>query len=240
MPKNKINSLEELTKLKFKKEKSAYIPTRAPVPVPKVTPQPPEPAEDTEEQLFLSAMHGVERMEGETGRQIEMRPAPPTIPLPEDEEKTGRDHLDALVKGLIEFELEYTEEFMSGFVRGMDSKIFTKLKNGIISHEGSLDLHGLNSEQALDSLLFFLRESYLQGKRCVLLVTGRGIGSPGGQSVLKRAVQGWLTREPLRRNVLAFSTAMPKDGGAGALYVLLRKKKKDVGKVRFNRVNEFD
>lgn len=87
----------------------------------------------------------------------------------------------------------------------------------------------MTSDQAHESLLFFIRESYLQGHRCILVVTGRGINSPGGQSILRRETETWLTRDPLKRVVLAFCTAQPKDGGAGAIYVLLRKQKKDPG-----------
>jgi DNA-nicking Smr family endonuclease len=114
---------------------------------------------------------------------------------------------------------------MHGFVRGLDSKIFQQLKAGRLSVEGHLDLHGQNADQALDALLFFMRKSYLAGRRAVIVVPGRGRNSPGGLSILRQELQSWLTREPLKRIVLAFCTAQPKDGGAGALYVLLRKQK---------------
>ena len=71
-----------------------------------------------------------------------------------------------------------------------------------------------------------MREQYVHNKRCVLLIPGRGKNSPLGVGVLKKEVQHWLTREPLKRVVLAFCTALPKHGGTGALYVLLRKYKK--------------
>lgn len=241
MAKNKINSLDALKKMKLKKpRKEVYEPKAVSEPVNKGTHGPEADTGKSDEEMFFSAMRGVDRMDDAFGRQVETRPAPPPPATPRDEGEAVRKHLDGLVSGMIEFELEYSEEYMFGYVRGMDSKIFQKLKNGGYSREAHLDLHGMNSDQALDSLLFFIRESYLQGKRCVLLVTGRGTGSPGGQSVLKRAVQGWLTREPLRRIVLAFATAQTKDGGAGALYVLLRTKKKESGKVRWNRSTTFD
>ena len=78
--------------------------------------------------------------------------------------------------------------------------------------------------------------SYTMGKRHLLLVTGRGKNSPDGRGILRDEVQTWLTREPLRRVVLAFVTAQPRDGGAGALYVLLRKFKKSLGKVQWDRL----
>jgi DNA-nicking Smr family endonuclease len=66
------------------------------------------------------------------------------------------------------------------------------------------------------------------------VVTGRGKNSPGGQSILRTETETWLTKEPLRRVVLAFCTAQPKHGGAGAIYILLRKQKKTEGKVRWD------
>ena len=98
----------------------------------------------------------------------------------------------------------------------------------------------MTSDQARDNLLFFLHESYLQGHRCVLVVTGRGLNSPGGQAILRSEAESWLTKEPLRRVVLAFCTAQPKDGGAGALYILLRRQKKAEGKVKWDRMMNWE
>ncbi|WP_449242962.1 Smr/MutS family protein [Desulfovibrio sp.] len=208
-------------------------------PKPKEAPAPvADPAED-EADLFLNAMRGVDRIHEEQGRQVAARPAAPepVAPPAADDEAQA---LARFLRGEIDFELEFSEEYMHGVVRGLDRKIFQMLKNGRLSHEAHLDMHGLNADQAYDGLLFFLRESYLQGRRCVLLITGRGKNSPGGQSILKREIQTWLTREPLRRAVLAFCTAQPKDGGAGALYVLLRKVKKSQGKVRWDTLTNWE
>jgi len=66
-------------------------------------------------------------------------------------------------------------------------------------------------------------EARQDGKRCVLVVHGRGLHSKDQRPVLKEAVVNWLGRTGLRKQVLAFCTARPYDGGAGALYVLLRR-----------------
>lgn len=201
-------------------------------------PEPAPPAED--EAAFFAAMRGVSRIQPEDGRQVAAKPAL-TEPLarPDPEDGPTR-HLEQLLRGEVDFELEFSEEYMHGYVRGLDSKIFQQLKAGRFSCEGHMDMHGLNAEQAYENLLFFLRESYHLGRRCVLLITGRGRNSPGGMSVLKQEIQTWLTREPLRRVVLAFSTALPKDGGTGALYVLLRNRKKTQGKVRWDTLANWD
>lgn len=239
MAKNKMNSLSELKGLKFKENKKEdHVPkaVRKALEAVKKKPAPVQPQETEievdDDQAFMDAMSGVKRMDRSTVAPKPPKPIPAAT-ISEDDE--GKEYLNSLVSGKIEFELEYSDEFMFGYVRGTDSKIFQKLKQGAFSYESHIDLHGMNSEQAFDNLLFFIRESFLQGKRCVLAVTGRGKNSPGGHSVLKREIQEWLTRDPFRRVMLAFCTAQPKDGGAGALYILLRKQKKVQGKVKWDK-----
>ena len=191
-----------------------------------------EPVED--EALFTQAMTGVNRLDGaDVGRQVPggMSAAPPQARDPDAETRSA---LADLVSGKVEFELEYTDEYVQGIVKGADHKIFRQLKAGRFSPEAHLDLHGLNAEQAQQSLLIFVREQYFHGKRCVLVIPGRGINSPGGMPILKEEMKTWLTRDPLKRVVLAFCTAQPRHGGAGALYVLLRQKKKTEGKIRWD------
>lgn len=195
---------------------------------------PPTPAEENaEDTLFFQAMQGIAPLAG-SGRQIQPPPPPPAAVEPEDGDDSDAKLMRQAVQGPIEFDLELSDEYMRGFVRGLDSKIFQQLKAGSLSVEGHLDLHGQNMDQAHDALLFFMRESYLAGKRVVLVIPGRGKNSPGGLSILRAEIQSWLTREPLRRIVLAFCTAQPRDGGTGALYVLLRKMRKSQGKVAWD------
>lgn len=211
-------------------------PSAAPAEPP--APEPAPPGED--ETTFFAAMRGVARIHPEDGRQVAAKPPVAAPPARPDPAEGPTRHLEQLLRGEVDFELEFSEEYMHGYVRGLDAKIFQQLRAGRFSYEGHMDMHGLNAEQAYENLLFFLRESYHLGRRCVLLVTGRGRNSPGGLSVLKQEIQTWLTREPLRRVVLAFSTAQPKDGGAGALYVLLRSRKKTQGKVRWDTLANWD
>ncbi|MDD4731279.1 MAG: Smr/MutS family protein [Desulfovibrio sp.] len=248
----KFNSLESLQSLDFGKKKKkqpkhvqAVEKVRKrlgisdePDPETMATDATPRPAPD-EENLFLSAMQGVAPLDEEQGRQVAKENKPPE-PAPSNLEAEAKEYLNKFVRGEVDFELEFTEEYMHGYVKGLDSKTFNQLKAGALSVEGHLDLHGMNAEQAYDAMLFFLKESYLQGRRCVLLVTGRGINSPGRQGVLRQAVQTWMTREPLKRVVLAFCTARAADGGAGAIYVLLRKQRKNQGKIHWDRSDQFE
>jgi len=141
-----------------------------------------------------------------------------------------------LLEEHIEFEMEYSHEFITGQVRGLDAKIFRKLKTGEFSVQGHLDLHGMNADQAKVAVMDFLRRSYMEGKRCVLLIPGRGRNSPLGQGVLRQELTVWLTQAPLKRIVLAFTTALPKHGGSGAVYLLMRQVRKDRGKIAWEDV----
>ncbi len=197
----------------------------------------PDTPQEADESDFLRAMNGVAPMDREKTKGRDVRPVtpPPTPPSAVDEEAKALAALHDLVAGKVEFTLEYTDEYVQGFVTDLDPKVYRQLRAGQFSPEAHLDLHGLNADQAMLSLLHFAREQYLAGKRCLLVIPGRGANSPGGVSVLKEELKAWLTRDPLKRVVLAFTTALPRHGGAGALYVLLRKFKKTKGKVRFEK-----
>jgi DNA-nicking Smr family endonuclease len=103
---------------------------------------------------------------------------------------------------------------------GLQHKIVKKLKRGEVPIEARLDLHGQNIEEAGQSLDQFLEEAQAAGCRCVIIVHGKGHRSHEGKPVLKSQVNYWLRECPM---VLAFSSAQPRDGGTGAVYVLLKK-----------------
>jgi len=197
----------------------------------------PATPEEADESDFFRAMSGVSKLDREKTKGRDVRPAapPPPPPSPADDEAKALSVLHDLVSGKVDFTLEYSDEYVQGFVTDLDPKVYRQLRAGQYSPEAHLDLHGLNIDQANLTLLHFVREHYLAGKRCLLIIPGRGSNSPGGVAVLKEELKTWLTRDPLKRVVLAFSTALPRHGGAGALYVLLRKFKKTKGKVRFEK-----
>ena len=98
-------------------------------------------------------------------------------------------------------------------------RVYRKLARGKFSVQSELDLHGMTVDQARDALLAFIESSLARGLRCVRVIHGKGLGSGQSGPVLKRKVDAWLRRwDP----VLAFVSAQPVDGGAGAVYVLLR------------------
>jgi DNA-nicking Smr family endonuclease len=90
--------------------------------------------------------------------------------------------------------------------------------------EARLDLHGMTQPEAHRALAEFIGASSAAGRRCLLVVTGRGLGADG-PGILKGAVPGWLDKGEFRRQILAVAPAQPRHGGAGALYVLLRRRR---------------
>ncbi|WP_462324378.1 Smr/MutS family protein [Desulfoplanes sp.] len=193
---------------------------------------PARPAPPSEDELFSRAMQGVSPLAGR-GRDVAPKPAPVhNIRTFRPPEKTFNE----LLATSIEFDLESTHAFTQGHIKGLDQKIFRKLKGGSLSIGAHLDLHGHTESDARLALFDFMRGSYMEGKRCVLVIPGRGKNSPLGMGVLRQGVQSWLTQDPIKRIVLAFCTAQPKHGGAGALYVLLRKNKKGRGKIMWDKL----
>ena len=197
-----------------------------PLPVPQAETSPPPVIKKPQDaDIFSRAMDGVRPIRAR-GRDM----APPSKSLPPPNNGALAD-MDELLSGKLEFSLEYTDEFVQGHVLGLDPVVLEKLKAGAYSPEGHVDLHGQNMEQAYATLVAFIRHGYQAGKRHLVVITGRGKNSPGGTPVLRERVQSWFTRDPFKRVVLGFCSAKPGDGGAGALYLLLRKRKKSQGKI---------
>jgi DNA-nicking Smr family endonuclease len=96
--------------------------------------------------------------------------------------------------------------------------VVRKLRRGVWALQGELDLHGLRTDAAREQTSLFLREAQLKGLRCVRIVHGKGLGSPGKQPVLKDKVKRWLVQSD---RVLAFVQARADEGGVGAVVVLL-------------------
>lgn len=102
---------------------------------------------------------------------------------------------------------------------GIGLDVTRRLRKGEWSLQRELDLHGMRREDAREALSAFIREAHRQGLRCLRVVHGKGLGSPGRVPVLKSKVQAWLIQ---KQEVLAFVQARADEGGAGALVVLLR------------------
>ncbi len=105
---------------------------------------------------------------------------------------------------------------------GIQKSVFKKLRRGQYIIIDELDLHGLNVRQAKKLLLHFLEIALQVEGSCVIIIHGKGHRSANRDAVIKRQTNHWLKQHP---RVLAFHSAQPKDGGTGAVYVLLRRTK---------------
>jgi DNA-nicking Smr family endonuclease len=102
---------------------------------------------------------------------------------------------------------------------GLSRMTLRKLRRGTWPVQDSLDLHGNTSEAARKLLQQFLQEATHRGLRCVLVIHGKGLNSQDGEGILRKLARHWLTQHP---QVLAFCNAQPRDGGSGAVVVLLK------------------
>ncbi|EDP62134.1 hypothetical protein BAL199_11166 [alpha proteobacterium BAL199] len=123
-----------------------------------------------------------------------------------------------------------------GTAPGIDRRTQLRLKRGQLPIEARIDLHGLTREKAHAGLNRFLARQDALGRRCVLVITGKGRpdwqqpawGSEERETgVIRRALPGWLDDHPNKQRVLAYAPAQPQDGGSGAWYVLLRRRRDD-------------
>jgi DNA-nicking Smr family endonuclease len=126
-----------------------------------------------------------------------------------------------------------------GALAGLDRRSGDKLRKGQMPVEAKLDLHGMTQEGAHAAVTRFIENQHAAGKRCVLIVTGKGgAGDPfrpkqaparftfsGGRGILRDALPRWLNEPRLRAHIIAVQPASRAHGGAGAMYVLLKRKR---------------
>ena len=178
-------------------------------------------AEEPEPDLVARAMEGVRPLPRRTRLD---GPMPASRPRPRvSEEAEALAELSDLVRGDAHFDVTDTREYVEGAIVGLDPRVLRRLRRGDFAWQAYVDLHGMVAEQAREAVLAFLRAAVRAGHRCVLVVHGRGLNSKDQTPVLKERMKSWLARGSAAHIVLAFTTARPCDGGAGALYVLLRR-----------------
>jgi DNA-nicking Smr family endonuclease len=133
------------------------------------------------------------------------------------------EEIDTELEKISETEIKTGDELF--FCRpGLQKRVFQDLRRGRLEIEMELDLHGLTARHAHSALEQFIRDCHRRQVRCVRIIHGKGYGSEDKQPVLKQKVNHWLHQ---RQDVLAFCSATSRDGGTGAVYVLLRSAKKN-------------
>jgi DNA-nicking Smr family endonuclease len=170
-----------------------------------------------ERDIFTRTVGAVRPLAGQARVVLKAEPPPPrALQMQMDEQAALKESLSD------EFDVSTlldVDDQMSYRAKGVGTDVTRKLRRGEWSIQGQIDLHGLRSDEAREALAQFIREAVRQGWRCLRVVHGKGLGSPGREPVLKSKVQRWLVQ---KTEVLAFVQAKPAEGGAGALLVLLR------------------
>ena len=156
------------------------------------------------------------------------RPKQPSAPAAPPETETIPIKADISIKKVTDANVDNPA--------GIDRRTQQRLKRGKMPIDGRLDLHGKTQNEAYDALLKYIPAAQISGKRCILVITGKGQPRYGDPSllecsehigVLKQKTPYWLSTPPLNKYVLDIQPARPNHGGEGALYVLLRRKRKN-------------
>jgi DNA-nicking Smr family endonuclease len=164
--------------------------------------------DDGDGSTFSKAMKGVKPLARRNKRQPPA-PKPAASPAAPPEEP-------------VQFEVVRVGERVAGRAPGIDRKHLRRLRSGDVRVDVRVDLHGLHGPEAREVVREALIGAAEAGRRCALVIHGRGQRSESGP-VLKQALPRWLAEPPLGARVMAFASATPADGGTGATYVLLRR-----------------
>lgn len=177
----------------------------------------PRPPSDEERTLFEQAIAGARPL---TPTRIHHEaPRPAAVPRPRDEAADPGASLDPPPLES-PFNLQLEGDDAPSFLRpGLARGVLRDLRRGHWAVEDHLDLHGATRDEARQFLAEFLAVALRRRLRCLRVVHGKGLGSPGREPVLKGLVKGWLMQH---QDVLAFCQARAAEGGSGALLLLLR------------------
>ena len=169
--------------------------------------------------LWHNVMKDVRRREAE-------KPEPEVAALPEEivtpaKQKPSLRRPDPLPKPV---HSPRDPELSHGAMPGVDRRSSQRLRRGQIEIDARIDLHGMSQTVAYQSLMRFLEESWRGWRKCVLVITGKGLRETGEIGILRRQVPKWLN-DDARSMIQGFSYAHRRHGGEGALYVLMRKRR---------------
>jgi DNA-nicking Smr family endonuclease len=177
-----------------------------------------------ERHLWRIAMRDAEPMPGRTP-DVEPDPAPQLVNVEEPvatrlaPAPTARLHAPAARPGR-----NALAPLTPGSTANIDRRTSDRFRRGELTIEGRIDLHGMTQTQAHSALAAFVHRAWNERRRCVLVITGKG-SFTGGLGVLRQAVPRWLGDPALRPMIVAIQPAQPKDGGDGALYVLIKRRR---------------
>ncbi len=210
---------------KLKETEKGQARTPAPKKEPPKAKPSPRANEPEDEFFFARMMSGVAPIGDPRGRVSSAAPkVEPSKPKESanDPDEAVRDHLFDLVEGDKRFEVSDDGRRLEGKRLDLGDAALRRLRRGELPIDAQLDLHGKRAAEAREALEAFLRDRRTRRDRTVLVIQGRGEHSPAGVGVLRGEIAAWLSQGRASDHVAAFVTALARDGGEGALYVLLR------------------
>jgi DNA-nicking Smr family endonuclease len=163
--------------------------------------------------LFRQSVGNVRAVKSDNVELKPDQPKPYPKPQPYDFNEDWHDVIDQDIDNVGH------EETLSYTAPGIQHSVFAKLRKGFFGVQAEIDLHGLNSEAAKQQLLDFLYASTQYGYRCVHIIHGKGYRSSDAHPILKNHINRWLRQH---KSVQAFCSASQRQGGTGAVYVLLK------------------
>lgn len=180
----------------------------------------PEPEED-DATLFARATRGARPVKTDTAVVPTSRPDPNARLRRAAAEAEARE--DTPLSDAAALMHEVLPEATLSFARsGIQQRVLQKLKQGQMPWQAAVDLHGCTVDQAREAVLALVHDARQANLQVVKVVHGKGLVKE--QALLKTFVNGWLRQVP---EVMAFVSALPRDGGTGAIYVLLKRKRPD-------------
>lgn len=173
---------------------------------------------DEEKDLFRAEVGRVRRLNSH--RDHSRPPAP--RPVPTQRQRDDRAVMEELASAPIDFSQVETGEEISYLRSGLHRRTLGRLRRGHWRVQDEIDLHEMNTTAASQSVRLFLEDAQKAGFGCVKIIHGKGLRSGPDGPQLKRMTASLLARHP---RVCAFASARPNDGGTGAVYVLLDRRK---------------
>lgn len=119
--------------------------------------------------------------------------------------------------------VDYNYKLSKNSTLGIDRKLDKKLKSGNFIPDRIIDFHGMTLEKAFYSLIYNVEKAQKDGLRFLLIITGKGKGTKEGRDSIKSKIETWMKHPNISSKVIKYVDAQPKDGGTGALYVLIKK-----------------
>jgi DNA-nicking Smr family endonuclease len=215
-----FNQLKELVNKAGLHIKPADNPPANPGPQKREVPLQPKPPEESDEDLFKTAMNAIDRVAWKN------KPHPSTKhhQIPEiDREAEDLRLMQKAMSEEVPIEIPDHPEYIEGWIGGAGKQYLPNLRNGLYSIQGQIDLHGLSQPEAQTAIEEYIVRMSRFRPCCIKIIHGRGINSPIDRTTIKDSLQRFLSTRRMSRYVLAYASAAYRDGGVGAVYVLLNR-----------------